>query len=175
MIFKGLKEKTIRKIIKKEPLPEKNVNRFQDTPLRNIGIIINYDRLQDYRPLHELAKILQISASEVFILGFVDKKYHNVNYLIPVFSRKGISFRGRVKEVEVQEFLQRDYDLLLHYYGGSIPEMQLVSRLSKAGISVGITDESQIYSDLIIKVPEGDFRAFSEELVKYLKILKRIL
>lgn len=174
MLLKGLKENSIRKIIKKEQLRASEGLNSQEGPLKRVAILINYDKLQDYRPLMNLGQSLQLGNDEVHILGYVERLYKNVNYFIPVFSRDAVNSRGVIKEESVKTFLQRSYDLLVCYHSAPTAEAMLISSRIKAPLKVGIVEEQQEICDLILKVPEGDFSVFSEELLKYLKILKRI-
>ena len=120
MIFKGLKEKSIKKAIQKSVLNQ--VQSAGDTgAVRSLAIVINYDKLVDYKPLMDIAKAINISNEDVYIIGYVNKFYKNVNYLIPVFTDNSFGMKGKIKSEEVNEFLKRDYDIVINYYIRSNP------------------------------------------------------
>ncbi|TRZ41071.1 DUF6913 domain-containing protein [Robertkochia solimangrovi] len=173
MILKSLKEKSVYKIIEEES-GKKRTSSQGEGKFRSLAIIINYDKLVDYRPLLNLANALDIPNESVHMLGYVEKAVKNVNYLIPVFSPKSIGVKGKVKDDALEDFLKKDYDLLVNYYSDPVIEMMLVSALTRSDFKVGISDEHAILNDLILKVGEGNFRDFQEELIKYLKILKKL-
>lgn len=174
MIFKSLKEKAIDNIIRKElgrsVVPERSTKKGMAT----LAIIINYDKLSDYKPLMNLASALGVDNDRVFILGFVEKVHKNVNYLIPVFSEDSVKTSGALRSGDVQDFLAREYDLLVNYYTDPSKVMHLMSVLTKASFKVGITGEDTEINDLTLIFEEGNIRGFQEELVKYLKILNKL-
>ncbi|WP_335964354.1 hypothetical protein [Galbibacter sp. PAP.153] len=173
MIFKGLKEKSIRKTIQKA-LSKPMGSDKGDGVLHSLAIIIDYDKLVDYKPLLNIAKAINISNENIFILGYVDKMYKNVNYLIPVFSDSSIGMNGKIKTDELGSFLKREYDIVINYFTEPNIYLELVSVLSKSSLKVGISEESEAINNLVLKVNEKDFSQFNSELVKYLTILKRI-
>ncbi|MEL4308758.1 DUF6913 domain-containing protein [Joostella sp. CR20] len=173
MIFKGLKEKSIKKAIRKT-LSNKSVVATNATNTRSLAIVINYEKLVDYKPLLDIAKAINISASDVYIIGYVNKIYKNGSYLIPVFTDSSFGMKGKVKNEEVAEFLKRDYDIVINYYTEPNIYLELVSTLCKSEFKVGLTTEGEANNNLVLKTDEKDFSQFKNELVKYLSILKKI-
>ncbi|MDG3581679.1 DUF6913 domain-containing protein [Galbibacter pacificus] len=173
MIFKGLKEKSIRKTIQKVLSKPMGLDKCEGV-LHSLAIIIDYDKLVDYKPLLNIAKAINISNENIFILGYVDKMYKNVNYLIPVFSDSSIGMNGKIKTDELGSFLKREYDIVINYFTEPNIYLELVSVLSKSSLKVGISEKSEAINNLVLKVNEKDFSQFNSELVKYLTILKRI-
>ncbi|QLE02398.1 hypothetical protein HX109_12830 [Galbibacter sp. BG1] len=173
MIFKGLKEKSIKKAIQSALVKPKTGNQGNDV-IRSLAIVINYDKLVDYKPLLDIAKAINVDNENVFIVGYVEKVYKNVNYLIPVFSDVSFGMKGALKTSEMEEFLRREYDIVINYYSEDNIYLQLVSSLVKSNLKVGINNDEAGINDLVLKVNEKDFSQFTKELVKYLTILKKI-
>jgi hypothetical protein len=173
MIFKGLKENSIKKAIKASSLKPNSYN-GQAGAVRSLAIIINYDTLVDYKPLMDIAKAIHINNENIFIAGYVEKVYKNVNYMIPVFSKNSFGINGKIKQEDLQGFLDRTYDIVINYYSEPNLFLEYVSTLCKSELKVGITENSKSVSNLVLKVNEKDYDQFSNELVKYLNILKRL-
>ncbi|WP_417362958.1 DUF6913 domain-containing protein [Galbibacter sp.] len=173
MIFKGLKENSIKKAIKASNLKPANYGGDAGA-VRSLAIIINYDTLVDYKPLMDIAKAIRISNDNIFIAGYVDRIYKNVNYMIPVFSQNSFGINGKVKQEDIQAFLDRPYDIAINYYSTPNLFLKYVSTLCKSELKVGITEGSENVNNLVLKVNEKDYDQFSKELVKYLNILKRL-
>ena len=173
MILKSLKEKAIDKLIRRELQREHQRQFAGPGEITSLAIIINYDKLADFRPLMKLASALSVANDHVHILGHVEKVHKSVNYLIPVFSESSVKTNGLVKSVEVQDFLARNYDLLINYYTDENSVMKLMSVLAKASFKVGISQEMSAYNDLTVLTGETDFDGFQTELVKYLTILSK--
>jgi|SRR5690606_15384394 len=173
MIFKGLKENSIKKTIK--AINSKPISYVgNESVVRSLAIIINYDTLVDYKPLMDIAKAIHVSNDNTFIAGYVDKVYKNVNYMIPVFSKNSFGINGKVKQEDLQGFLDRPYDVTINYYSKPNLFLEYVSTLCKSELKVGITEGSENVNNLVLKVNEKDYDQFSKELVKYLNILKRL-
>ncbi|MCM5662770.1 DUF6913 domain-containing protein [Galbibacter mesophilus] len=173
MIFKGLKEKSIKKAIQSAITGPNRYGKENDV-VRSLAIIIDYDKLVDYKPLLDIAKAINVSNENVSIVGYVSKMYKNVNYLIPVFSDESFGMKGKVKTEEIGVFLKKEYDIAINYYSEPNIYLQLVSALCKSDLKVGISNELEALNDLVLKVDEKDFTMFNKELVKYLTILKKI-
>ncbi|THD68054.1 hypothetical protein E7Z59_10430 [Robertkochia marina] len=171
MILKSLKDKAIDKRIRREL--QREGERYLSAPgdIRSLAIIIDYDKLADIRPLLQLATALNVANEKVFILGYVEKVHKSVNYLIPVFSEATVKGNGLVRSNEVQDFLSRNYDLLINYYGQATPVMKLMTVLTRASFKVGLSADLSDFNDLTLLTEPGDFENFRDELVKYLKIL----
>ncbi|WP_224482623.1 DUF6913 domain-containing protein [Robertkochia aurantiaca] len=175
MIFNSLREKSIKKIIDRHLGERETLVKQGKEGIRSLAVIINYDELVDYRPLMNLAAALGVNNEEVYILGYVDKVHRGVNYMIPVFSRGDIGQRGKLKSFVLNDFLQREYDLQINYFTDQAAvEMLLVAALCKADFKAGISGEVEELNDLVLHLPEGDFSGFQNELIRYLKILKKI-
>lgn len=173
MILKSFKEKAIDKIIQRELQGQKGGAGTGVEPINSLAVIINYDRLADFKPLLGLAADLSVAGEQVYILGYVEKIHKSVNYLIPVFSETSVKTNGLVKATEVQEFLGRRYDLLVNYYEDTHAVMKLMSVLTKASFKVGISEEMSAFNDLTVLTDATDFNGFRSELVKYLNILRK--
>lgn len=173
MIFKGLKENSIKKAIKASVLKPASYA-GNGGAVRSLAIIINYDTLVDYKPLMDIAKAIHISNENIFIAGYVDKVYKNVNYMIPVFSKNSFGINGKIKQEDLQTFLDRPYDIVINYYNQPNLFLEYVSTLCKSELKVGITEDKNSVNNLVLKVNEKDYDQFSKELVKYLNILKRL-
>ena len=81
---------------------------------------------------------------------------------------------GRIKNNELQSFLNTPFDILVSYYKNDILELNLISALSKANFKVGISNKDERFHDLILDVLPNKFHVFKEEFIKYLTILKKL-
>lgn len=171
MILKSLKDKAIEKRIRRELQRESERHLSAPGVIRSLAIIIDYDKLADIRPLLQLATALDVTNDKVFILGYVEKVHKSVNYLIPVFSETTVKGSGLVRSAEVQDFLSKNYDLLINYYEEATPVMKLMTVLTRASFKVGLSGALSEFNDLTLLTEPGDFDKFRDELVKYLKIL----
>ena len=85
-----------------------------------------------------------------------------------------VSKVGKFLNPKIQEFIDKDFDLLINYYEQEKPVSLMASALSKATFKVGFASVDKRINNLIINTSPHDFQVFEEELFKYLKILNRI-
>ena len=90
------------------------------------------------------------------------------------FNSKDFAWNGKVKNVELQGFLDTKFDALISYYSKDELELKLLTAMSKAELKIGILQSDTSMNDLIIKTHLIEFDLFKSELFKYLTILKKI-
>lgn len=173
MILKSLREKAIDKRIRRELQRESEERLASPGEISSLAIIIDYEKLADFRPLMKLASTLSVANEQVYIAGYVDKVHKSVNYLIPVFSESSVKTNGMVRSPQMQEFLSRKYDLLVSYYSDDNAILRLMTALTRASFKVGIAKDLSMFNDLTLLTGENDFEGFQTELVKYLTILSK--
>nr|WP_305069735.1 hypothetical protein [Flavobacterium covae] len=108
------------------------------------------------------------------VLVYRDPLEKKVNLTLPTFSFKDINWNGQFSAPFVNEFIYTPFDLLISYYDVEKAPLLLVTHNSKALFKVGFSTIDKRLNHLIINTNAQNFKIFLEELVKYLKILKRI-
>ncbi|AMA48577.1 MULTISPECIES: DUF6913 domain-containing protein [Flavobacterium] len=108
------------------------------------------------------------------VLVYRDPLEKKVNLTFPTFSFKDINWNGQFSAPFVNEFIYTPFDLLISYYDVEKAPLLLVTHNSKALFKVGFSTIDKRLNHLIINTNAQNFKIFLEELVKYLKILKRI-
>ena len=86
-------------------------------------------------------------------------------------SDESINFFGNINSADANEFISYDYDLLINYFGKN-KILSLISSKSNAKFRVGFEKSNPKLNDIIFKNIYNNFGKFSNQLVKYLKILK---
>jgi hypothetical protein len=110
----------------------------------------------------------------VKIIGYRNFYDTNSPYATPVFSEKDLGWNCAIENSYANEFLSREYDLLVNYYTAPNLMLQLMSIRTKARLRVGFAEQDTAYNDLILQLPISEFKTFRLELHKYLKVLKEI-
>ena len=115
-------------------------------------------RLQNQQPLLEHQKIETIGL-------LVDETYFsNTASLVEAISSQG--FR--------KEQITKPFDLLINYYDVNKYGILLLSIKSKANFKVGFDTVDKRVNHFIIKELVDNYKEFTSELFKYLKILNKI-
>ncbi|OBQ56534.1 hypothetical protein JJL45_13025 [Tamlana sp. s12] len=172
MILKVFKEKSIKKRI--NILLAERVVKPDNSAAKTLGVLINIDEFNDVAVFEKMAKEIKIQPNNFKIIGFSVNKKNELNAIGTCYYLEDFNRNGQVKNVELQSFLDYDFDILINYYAEDILELKLLSVLSKAKLKIGILQQDERINDLIIKTELKDFKVFKTELFKYLTILNKI-
>ncbi|AUS07206.1 DUF6913 domain-containing protein [Pseudotamlana carrageenivorans] len=172
MILKVFKEKSIKKRINK--LLSERIVKSDNTVAKTLGVLVNVDEFNDLAAFEKLAKDFKIQPINLKIIGFSGDKKNEPHGIDTCYYLEDFSRNGQVKNIELQSFLDEDFDILINYYAEDILELKLLSVLSKAKFKIGTLQLDERINDLIIKIELKDFKVFKTELFKYLTILNKI-
>lgn len=172
MILKGFKEKSNKKYLNKL-LSERQAN-VNDGKIISLGIIFNIDEIDSFEQFRKLADCIDVRPNRVKIIAFSENEKENINTWDACYNPKDFGWNGTVKNTELQEFLNTEFDALVSYYEEGVLELKLITALSKAKFKIGILQTDERLNDLIIKTPLKEFNSFKKEVHKYLNILNKI-
>lgn len=172
MILKGFKEKSNEKYLNKL-LSERQLN-VTDKKIESLGVILNIDEIGDYELFRELADALKIHTNKLKIIAFSENEKETPTTWDVCFSPKDFGWKGAIKNVELQLFLETKFDALISYYTKDILELKLMTAHSKSQFKIGIIQSDDRLNDLIIKTKLKEFNVFKNETIKYLTILNKI-
>lgn len=172
MILKGFKEKSNKKYLNKL-LSERQVN-VSDDKLKSLGIIFNIDEIHDFESFRKLSDFLKVRPNKLKIIAFTESNKNDVHAWDECFNLKDFGWSGKIKNSDLQTFLDVPFDILISYYGKDILELKLITAKSKAKFKIGILQTDERLNDLIIKTSLKQFDLFKKEVFKYLSILNKI-
>ena len=172
MILKAFKEKSNKKYLNKL-LSERQVN-VTDKKINSLGVIINIDEIEDFERFNLLVEHIKVRPNKLKIIAFSESKKDDLNSWDNCFNPKDFGWKGVIKNVELQSFLDNKFDVLVNYYEKEVLELKLITALSKSELKIGISKSDERLSDLIIKTNLKEFDVFKKELFKYLTILNKI-
>lgn len=172
MILKLFKEKSNQKYINKL-LNERQVA-VSNSKLSTVGVILNSKEFSDFEAIKSFFKSIGIQERKIKIITFVEDPKDSNDLWGSYFNPKYFGWKGKIKHVGLQEFVDTEFDLLISFYEENCLELNLVSAMSKANFKVGLTNEDQRFYDLMIHVKLSDFGTFTKELKKYLTVLNKL-
>jgi hypothetical protein len=85
-----------------------------------------------------------------------------------------LHWNGKIRDINLNEFIQTEFDLLISYYDTEKPLLLLITNNSKSKFKVGFSSNDSILNHLIINTSVKNHDVFFYELNKYLKILNKI-
>lgn len=174
MILKGFKEKSKKNYINSQ-LKNRIIKEF-NTKVTSIGVVFNTDEINEIPDFNGLAQALGIEKEKVEVIAFkyrVEEK-EKESLFNPTFSSKQIGWRGLIKDQTLQQFLNKEFDILISYYKKDVTALKLITVASKAKLKVGVLETDERINDIIIKTEVNNFSTFTSEIKKYLNILNKI-
>ena len=172
MILKVFKEKSNLRHLDKI-LSSRDVN-VTDSKIKSLGVIMHINEIDDFELFRKLAENLNIQPFNLKIIAYSSESKEKPNSWDICFNEKDFGWKGTIHNVELQSFLETDFDVLISYYEEDILELKLITAKSKAQFKIGIFQPDSRLNDLIIQTKLNEFDAFKNELFKYLTILNKI-
>lgn len=170
-IFRGLKLAAARRKIAQ--LVEDQDSMPFEGKVTSLGIIIDQRNIFVLDSLLKLRDELSISHASVSVALFTDKGRAEQQQETIKFNWKNIDSKGGINKEDLEDFTVKGVDLLITFAAESNTAAHLVTAYCNAGIKVGRYQQNKALYDLILQTEE-DVDLFVEELLKYLKRLKRI-
>ncbi|WP_299392563.1 hypothetical protein [uncultured Gelidibacter sp.] len=172
MILKAFREKSIQKITNRL-LSSKNVA-ISNKKLESVGVILDAREFSDAEGFKKFFNELGVKLPKITIIIFVEDEKKADKLWGNYFSKKDFGWNGTVKHVELQAFLDTEFDALVSFYKNDALELKMASALSKANFKIGLSDVDDRLYDFILDVQTDQFAVFKTELQKYLTILNKI-
>lgn len=139
-----------------------------------IGIIIDETK-KSYKD--QLLKEIQtegMALNQVFVLVYKDSVKSKEVLEEPFFTSKNVSLTGIINKKEVVAFLEKPFDVLINYYDENKPCLLLATTQSKAKFKIGFDEVDYRANHFIVKATVDQVQLFTNELFKYLRILKKL-
>ena len=172
MFFKRFKTLSLQKNI--TLILKSRTKNFQSAKVSSVGVIFDYDSYYDYDFFQELISELGVMKNKIRFMALIDQEKNRPNSWDSFFSLENFDWLGRSKNIEIDEFVDQPFDLLISYYSPNKLELNLVTALSKANFKIGINSKDVRLHDLIIEVDPSKTDIFKIELLKYLTQLNRL-
>jgi hypothetical protein len=89
-------------------------------------------------------------------------------------TEKDFGWYGSLKLNKLQEFVKKDFDLLINYGFEENLYLNVITLHSKSNFKVGFASKDGSLYDLSVADVKRDFSVLTAEMIKYLKILKKL-
>lgn len=172
MFLKRFRERFIQNNTKKLlALPQEDV---RTSKVKTIGVLLNADEFSDYEGFKTYFKTLGLQSHNYKFLAFSATENLEHPQWDMYFYPKDISWRGQIKNPDVDAFIQEKFDVLIAYFTEDSPELDLITAISKANLKVGLSPCKQDFYHLAIAVDIEEIDLFKQELKKYLTVLNKL-
>lgn len=172
MFLNKIKDFWTKKIVKKSLSNVKH--KESSSSIKKVGIIFDESYFTNKDELIMELVNNGINKQDLQILVFKDTIKKNETSDYPVFSPKNISWSGTFDKIEVNQFINEKFDLLISYYDVEKAPLLQVTNLSEASFKVGFVSIDKRLNHFLIDSNADDYKVFVAELFKYLKILNKL-
>ncbi|MBT8260969.1 MAG: hypothetical protein HKO92_01375 [Flavobacteriaceae bacterium] len=172
MFLKRFKDKSNQKYINN--VLNSRISNVKNKRINSVGILFNLAEFSDYDVFKKFIKSLNVKDNKVKFIAYIEDEKDTLNSWDSYYYEKDFGWKGKVNNIELQEFINTKFDLLISYYTVNRYELNIVTALSKANFKVGIAIHDERLNDFIVKVKPNEFVTFITELKKYFKVLNII-
>ena len=172
MFLNYIKEISLKRILKNS---YKDLTNNQNlTVIKSVGLIIDESNFDKSEKLINEIVAGGIRKDNIKVIVYKDKLNQNEVFSYPTFNNKHINFSGKFTEKVVIDFINNQFDLLISYYEIEKSSLQIITNNSKANFKVGFANIDKRLNHLMINTTLDNYKIFTFEVFKYLKILKKI-
>ncbi len=136
-----------------------------------IGILCEITDEDSYKAIFRIFTQLQQNSKVVHLIGYIDEKFVPFYCLQQLsadyFCQKQLTWCGEPNMVQVQDFIQRDFDILLDFnYRYHAPIETILSTAHSKFIIGSCADYRELY-DLFIQTENGNYNQFLSSTFSY--------
>ena len=172
MFLNYIKELSVKKTVKNSLLTVKNS--IDSGTITSIGLLIDESYFAEINLLVNELSSNGILANNIEVIVYRDRLKKNKNISQATFSSKDLNWNGTIDNVAVNDFVNKEFDLLISYYDVEKAILLVLTNESKARFKVGFSSIDKRLNDLMINTNVENYKVFTHELFRYLKILNKI-
>ena len=172
MFIKFFKDRSNKKFINKAL--ESRSSLVSDSKIQTVGIILNIGEFKDYDKLRLIFQNYGVNENKIKFIAFLSENDTKLNNWDSYFEKKDFGWNGLINNLDLQEFIDTEFDVLISYYKRDNLELNYATACSKANFKGGLSNHNQNLNDIIIDISPNFIDIFGKELEKYLTGLKKI-
>lgn len=172
MFLNYIKDFFLKRIYKRKIQEVKNIT--SNFSIETVGLLIDESYFFNKQDLVKELISHGILEKNIKVIVYKNKIKRKENYSIPTFNIKDFNWKIQISNSEVNDFIKKDFDLLISYYDVEKAALLKITQHSKAKFKVGFSTIDKRLNNLTINTNAENYLVFVEELFKYLKILNKI-
>ncbi|KDN56408.1 DUF6913 domain-containing protein [Flavobacterium seoulense] len=172
MFLNYLKGFWVKKMLKNSLLNVKSGS--LDGIVKTIGIVVDESHFAATQLLINEFIANGIAKEDIELLIYKSKSSLDSGLKVIKLESGHLNWKAQITNEEVNNFIAKDFNLLVNYYDIEKAILLTVTNESKAKFKVGFSTINKRLNNLIITTGLENHAVFVEELFKYLKILNKI-
>lgn len=171
-MLKRIQQRFLRKLTDKN-LKNRDTSKLNEF-VKTLGFLVDEELFNDFEKLFSISEKMGLKRKDVKIFTFMRVKKKLPSLRQNQINNKHFNWKGEIHNQNAKEFLDIQFDVLVGYYNDKNEFLDLMMSCSKAKFKVGFSRTDERLSDLLISVDPLQVNQFSQELIKYLKVLNKI-
>jgi hypothetical protein len=172
MFLNYIKRFLLKKILKKQLCNVKEES--LTSPITSVGLIVDERWFFETNVLKKEIISNGIAENNIKIIAYKEVLKNKEASEIPSFGWNDLNLKSEFTKQSINDFLAKEYDLLINYYKEEDPLLLLLSQKVKAKFKVGFSSVDKRLNHLLINIDLENYKGFTQELFRYLKILNKI-
>ena len=136
--------------------------------IKTVGLLVDEGYFRETKALIECLTEKGILEENIEVIIYRDKLKKNRD------NAKHLKWNASINNSAVNDFIDKEFDLLISYYDVEKAILLIVTHDSKAHFKVGFSSVDKRLNDLMINTNVENHTVFANELFRYLKILNKI-
>ena len=159
----------------RQPQKRRQVVSFREA--RKIGMLYDATEESDFETVKQYVKTIRADHKEAFALGYVDRKELSRNQFaqlgLDFFTKKDLKWNMIPQSLEVRNFINEPFDILINLNSGSCFPLNYITALSKARFRIGRYNKNLVNNfDMMIDAGNStSLGNFIKETDRYLRII----
>ncbi len=140
-----------------QKLSQININRtsVEFDIAKSIGILFDATDPSSRNKVTAYAQSLIKNGKNVSLLGFVKNKQKDLSFSFKYFTLNEVNWRMIPQSAEINQFMNKKFNILINLYLGKNYPIEFISALSKANLRVGPLSDNSNCFDLMIDIPDS--------------------
>ena len=174
-MFQELKKKVHRYVLKKElrfHKPERSITNIIDA--KEVGVLFDATETDDTAIVNQFADSIRTQFRKVNMLGFYNHPISAMNLNFPHFNKKQLNWYLEPQGYIVDDFIQKQFDVLVNAYTGENLPLEYISAMSNAKYRIGVYNPEKMYlSEVMIDLKGNDnLKTALDEFKNYIFMIK---
>jgi len=145
-----------------------------EASVKTVGVLIDASHFSEKEGLIQELIASGISENNIKVIVYNDKDKRSVANTYTAFSAKHLNWKGEITDPQANDFINERFDMLVSYYDVEKAILMLITHNSKAQFKVGFSSIDKRLNHLMIDTNAENYRVFTHELFRYLKLLNKI-
>jgi hypothetical protein len=142
--------------------------------IKRVGLLIDCTFFLKTEKLIQQLIFNGIKPENITAVVYYEKINNSETQNFTSFSKSQLSWNGRIKGEEINNFISQKFDLLISYYDVENAILLNVTHNSNADFKVGFSNIDNRFNHFMITTTIENYVIFVNELFKYLKLFNKL-